>query len=187
MKAAITVPPLMRDLPRDPRGLPITFTSIKMPDGRYDFTRADMVKWLECVVGRTCGLCGKTLPKRIWFIGGPLSMTNRIFFDLAMHEDCARYALLVCPYLAVKSYTQAKKRNIAEGDGILSRELESSNSTKPAVFGLAVTDGYTPIRFQGDALVQAKRWIREIEWWDAGQRVEFDYAGFTQRLRKVSV
>lgn len=180
------VPLLMRDLPRDPRGFPITYTSMVMPDGRYDFTRADHFKWLACVKGRLCGLCGSRLPKKIWFIGGPLSMTNRMFFDLAMHEECARYALLVCPYLAVKGYRGAKKRNLEEGDGFISHELTSSDSTKPKVFGLAVTDGYVAVRFQGDELVQAKRWMRDIEWWDAGQPVAFDYEAFRAKLVKVA-
>lgn len=178
------MPALMRDLPRDPRGLPITYTSLIMPDGRYDFTRADTAKWIECVKGRQCGLCGKALPKRMFFIGGPLSMTNRMFFDLGMHEECARYALVVCPYLALKSYLHAKKRNVGT-DEVLGYELASSNSIKPAVFGLAVTDGYTPVQFQGDMLVQAKRWTRDIEWWDAGERTTFDYASYMQSLRKV--
>lgn len=182
---SVPIPAEMRALPRDPRGLPITYTSMMLPDGRYDFTRADTLKWMECVKGRLCGLCGKPLPKKMWFIGGPLSMANRFFFDLGMHEACARYALVVCPYLAVRSFTKVKKRNIDEGDGVISHELQSSNSKKPAVFGLAVTDGYEPVKFQGDALVRAKRWMRDIEWWDAGERTEFDFKAFVSSLVKV--
>lgn len=185
--AKVPIPALMRQLPRDPRGLPITFTSLVAPDGRADFTRADHMKWLQCVKGSLCGLCGQRLNKKMWFIGGPLSMANRMFFDLGMHEECARYALLVCPYLATVKYREAKKRAIGDDEVAASWDLTSSNSTKPDVFGLACTDGYKPIRFQGDLLVQAKRWVRTIEWWYAGETTNFDYPAYLAGLEKVTV
>lgn len=174
--SAAAIPAHMRDLPRDPRGLPITYTSLRLPDGSYDFTQADHRVWLRCVAGRLCGLCGKPLDKRQWFIGGPLCMVNRLFFDLAMHEDCARYALVVCPYLAVRSFTKVKKRNIEGGVhetyALVQKELASADARRPVAFGLARTDGYEPVAYQGDQLVRAKRWTRPIEWWFAGQRVD---------------
>lgn len=172
MRPSTPIPPLMRDLPRDHRGLPITYTSIVLPDGRYDFTRADMARWFECAKGRLCSLCGKRLPKRIWFVGGPLCMTNRLFFDLAMHEECARYALVACPYLATPNYQRAKKRAIPDSAVPINAVLNSADAEKPAGFGLACTDGYVYVKFQGDDLVRAKRWVRPIEWWRDGARSE---------------
>lgn len=166
------IPPLMRTLRRDHRGIPITFTSLVLPDGRHDFTRMEMSRWFQCVDQRLCMLCGQKLVKKMWFIGGPLCMHNRFFFDLGMHEECARFALLVCPYLAVRSYTHAKVRAIKSGDGpFIDAELNSSDKEKPIAFGLACTDGYALAKVQGDTLVRAKRWIKEIEWWNAGSRI----------------
>lgn len=175
----------MRELPRDPRGLPITYTSMRLPDGRYDFTRADHHVWLRCVKDRCCGLCGQPLTKRMWFIGGPLTMVNRLFFDLGMHEDCARYALLVCPYLAVRSFTSVKKRNIPDSAVGWQKELASADARKPAAFGLGQTDGYAPVTYQGDKLVRAKRWMRPIEWWYGGERVEFDLDAYRAELTAI--
>lgn len=177
----------MRNLPRDPRGLPVTYTSLTLPDGRIDFTQADTLIWRRCVKDRLCALCGNKLPKKMWFIGGPLTMVNRFFFDLGMHEECARYALVVCPYLAVRGFKGVKKRAIgADEPGIRQKELASSDSARPAVFGLAMTDGYDPVRFQGDELVRAKRWMREIEWWFAGERTTFDFDTYRAGLQKVA-
>lgn len=169
MSAPVPIPSYMKNLPRDHRGWPITFTSILLADGRYDFTTVDPVKWATCAKNRLCGLCGKPLLRRKWFIGGPKCMTFRVFFDLAMHEECARYALLVCPYLATPNYRGAKTRPVPD---IYREEIVSADMEKPAGFGLAVTDGYTVVEFQGDVLVKAKRWIRPVEWWRDGARIE---------------
>lgn len=162
------VPSYMRDLPKDRRGFPITFTSVKLPDGRIDFTTSDPRKWELVTRKRLCALCGKPLLKRVWFIGGPKCMEHRLFFDPAMHEECARYSLIVCPYLAMPSYLGAKKHLVPEEFRV---PITSSDTTKPQGFGLAVTDGYEVVEFQDDILVKAKRWTRPIEWWKDGERI----------------
>lgn len=183
---SIPIPSLMRNLPRDTRGWPITYTSLILPDGRHDFTQADTYIWRRCVKDRLCALCGNSLTKKMWFIGGPLSMVNRFFFDLGMHEECARYALLVCPYLAVRGYGGVKKRAVGAHEVAQQKVLASSNLTRPEAFGLAMTDGYTPVVLQGDELVRAKRWMRPIEWWFGGERVAFDYEAYKAKLTRIT-
>lgn len=163
--SGVPIPYLLSLLPRDSRGWPITYTSLKLPDGRYDFTTSDPLKWAIVAACRCCALCGIVLKREIWFIGGPKSMRNRFFFDLAMHEECARYALQVCPYLAMPKYLGAKKR-LTPAD--MRVELVSSDKTKPVKFGLAKTNGYKLVKFQGDKLVLAKEWLAPIEWWKDG-------------------
>lgn len=165
MNTAVPMPHYLQRLPQDERGWPITFTSLKLPDGRFDFTTSDPVKWALVAQSRCCALCGIVLKREIWFIGGPKSMANRYFFDLAMHEECARYALQVCPYLALPKYLGAKKRLTPDYARL---ELMSSDKTKPQVFGLAKTTHYKVVRFQGDLLVLARPWTAPIEWWKDG-------------------
>jgi len=164
------IPHYLEDLPKDPRGFPITYTSIKLPDGRYDFTTTDPRKWEQVVFGRLCALCGKPHEgEELWFIGGPKCMHYRMFFDPPMHEACARYSFEVCPYLAMPKYLGAKKRLMPDH---LRVELTSSDKTKPQLFGLATTRHYKPVVFQGDKLVLADKWTREIEWFKDGERTE---------------
>lgn len=164
----VEVPSHIARLPKDARGWPITYTSLKLPDGRYDFTTSDPLKWNEVCFNRACALCGIVLPRHIWFIGGPKSMRFRFFFDLPMHEDCARYALAVCPYLALPKYLGAKKRITPDWARI---DLASSDKVKPERFGLAKTTHYQPVIFQGDKLVKAREWVAPIEWWKDGERL----------------
>lgn len=168
-KTSVPIPPHLEDAPKDARGWPITFTSILMPDGRYDFTTTDPYKWKKVVNDGLCASCGKPLDRDIYFIGGPKTMRYHLFFDAGMHEDCARYSLMVCPYLSMPKYFEAKKRLVPE---LMRKELVSADKRKPEVFGLAMTHAYRPVIFQGDLLVQAAEWKQPIEWWKDGKRCE---------------
>jgi hypothetical protein len=165
------IPQHMQHLPRDGRGYPITYSSLHLPDGRIDFTTSDPYKWTRAAHGRFCALCGRPLDHEKWFIGGPKCMLFRIFFDLAMHEDCARYSFKVCPYLAMPKYLGAKSRPTPDWARV---DIVSSDKDKPAIFGLAVTTGYDLVMFQGDLLVQAHGWLRPVEWHKDGQPVVND-------------
>jgi hypothetical protein len=165
---AVPMPPSLAALPRDVRGYPITYTVLRAPDGRVDFTTTDPLAWVTAYKLKLCGMCGKPLGRTLWFIGGPVSMHTRAFFDHPMHDDCARYALVVCPYLAMPKYLGAKARAIPEAQRI---ELASSNATKPRLFGLAWTRKYKVIQYQGDVLLQAGAW-KHIEWWKDGAKIE---------------
>jgi len=94
-------------------GFPVPFTVlVDLVTGIPDFTATDMERWYAAVSERLCGVCGTPLDYWIWFIGGPQSMEIRSFFDPGMHEECARYALSVCPYLSgLKGYRPAPRQH----------------------------------------------------------------------------
>jgi hypothetical protein len=79
-----------------------------------DFKTTDPRKIQRCVTERRCGICGKTMDREVVFVGGPLSMVSRIFNDPAMHEECARYAYEVCPFLAGRMEESPGIRTVAE-------------------------------------------------------------------------
>jgi hypothetical protein len=56
----------------------------------------------QCRRESRCPICGYKLTRVLWFAGGPLSAfdPNGRYFDPAVHGECARYAIQVCPYLA---------------------------------------------------------------------------------------
>jgi len=76
-------------------GYPVPFTVHVDDNDIPDFRARDDDKWVQCARDRLCGLCGKKLGWWIVFVGGPKSVESRLFSDLPMHEECARYALAV--------------------------------------------------------------------------------------------
>ena len=97
------MPPAVAALPRDRRGYPVFYT-VQPPggvpdDGQVDFRVLNLTHHIRCAEERRCGICAGRLPRRLYFIGGPMCVQNRIFGDGPLHEACARYALQVCPHL----------------------------------------------------------------------------------------
>lgn len=109
-------PPQVLIRPRDERGYPVLYTNAVKKDGSPDFLTIDRQKVHNCAKGKLCGICGgfllstKTYPLPVWrdyvyFIGGPHSCERSgIFADPPMHEDCARFAMRVCPWMILGRY-----------------------------------------------------------------------------------
>lgn len=100
---AVPIPERMADLPRDRRGYPVFYT-VQPPggvpdDGKVDFRVLNLEHHVRAAREGMCAICAKPLDYWLWFIGGPMCVENRVFGDGACHEECARYALAVCPYL----------------------------------------------------------------------------------------
>jgi hypothetical protein len=101
----VPLPFRMRGLPRDHRGYPIFFAispTMRPPEGaRVDFRVLNVEHHLYAHRNRLCAICGRTMGPKLWLIGGPMCVLNRVFGDGPMHEECARYAMKVCPYLTI--------------------------------------------------------------------------------------
>lgn len=96
---SIPIPDRVASLPRDERGYPIPYF-IPIVDGKENFKYMDAPKQLRCATQRICMICGqKLLPKQYWYITGPIGRKNFTVSDPAMHEECARYSLAVCPHM----------------------------------------------------------------------------------------
>jgi hypothetical protein len=100
------MPDRIARLPRDIRGYPIPFNVLRADDGTPFFTVNDDRTHLRCIREGLCPLCGERLGKWKWFVGGPKSAfdPHGWYFDLPGHHECERYALAVCPYLAMPKY-----------------------------------------------------------------------------------
>lgn len=101
----VPIPPRMRNLPLDKRGYPIPYTVlVEGGDVFFTINREDLR--MKCLREDRCPICGTKLFRGRWFVGGPGSglLPNGSYRDPPMHDECAHYALKVCPWLVVTEY-----------------------------------------------------------------------------------
>jgi hypothetical protein len=120
------IPPRMRSLERDRRGLPVPFIVFHDDAGIPHFTINDTVKRSFVVMNDLCGICGQALTRGRWFCGGPMSalLPQGAYIDPPMHYECMAYALQVCPYLALPNYSKE----------IGARTVKPENNVRAVVF-----------------------------------------------------
>lgn len=104
----VKIPKLMQRLERDPRGYPIPAGVYRDKDNKPHFTINDSLRRLNLIIEDRCPICAHRLYYKKWFVGGPLSAfdPNGSYIDPAMHYECMKYALQVCPYLAAPNYSK---------------------------------------------------------------------------------
>ena len=100
------MPERIAKLPRDPRGYPIPYNVARGVDGTPLFTVNDSRTHMQCLCQGLCPICGETLGKWKWFVGGPRSAFEEHgwYIDLPGHAECEKFALQTCPYLAAPRY-----------------------------------------------------------------------------------
>ncbi len=105
----IELPKIMRTMERDARGFPIPFIVMRDKTGFAHFNINDSRRVETALAKRLCSICGKRLEKLVWFVGGTLCFTSdrAAFLDPPMHQECAEFALAVCPFLAAPRYTRS--------------------------------------------------------------------------------
>lgn len=154
------VPARAKDRPTY-KGLLVPYT-VRWYGDVPDFKIPDARKIKRCVLERRCGLCGKHMDREVVFIGGELSIQNRLFTDPAMHEACARYAMTVCPFLTGAIEEMAPEERIRP-DATIDR---NASPIRPKRFGLLFTDGWTLKPIQNEVYIHGNS--GRIEWLSEG-------------------
>jgi|GEM_PF-2807463 hypothetical protein len=85
------------------KGFPVPYFARIRMDGTPDFKITDEGKRQRCAIERRCWICGGLLGHYTAFLGGPVSVANRLFVDGPMHKDCAVDALALCPFMLGKT------------------------------------------------------------------------------------
>lgn len=166
---AVPIPHRMTQLARDDRGYPIPAIVLVDDHGRPDFKTTDLHKWHRAYKNRTCALCGEPMGRNMAFVGGPKCFKYRFFTDLAMHRDCAEYALKVCPFLAAPNFKYAE--NIKSEEGVLRIVSSDVSIVRPTKFMLGITKSCKVLQASdGTVLVQAAPW-EEVTWWEQGEQI----------------
>lgn len=102
------IPGFLAHLPVFAR-LPVPYFTL-IEDGVPNFRAHEPRAHRRAIMERLCGVCGKRLSWWLWSVVGPNELTQGATFMPAMHEPCMRYALSVCPFLAVQD-------RVARGSG----------------------------------------------------------------------
>jgi hypothetical protein len=162
---------------RDRRGLPIPFVVYRDAEGVPHFTVNDVQKLDTILSNKLCGLCGKPLKLgQIWLIGGPGSsfLEDGLFIDPPMHEECARYAIQVCAFLAAPNYSRRiEARTLKEGDMAYVHDNQIA-PPRPLFFVLTRTSGFKlidPDDGSGQKYIQPRRPWKDVEFWKNGARI----------------
>jgi hypothetical protein len=157
MPESIPIPDTAKDRPLY-QDLLVPYT-VRWFDGIPDFKVSDEKAIFRCVRNRLCGLCGKKLGRYMTFIGGPLSMHNKLFTDPAMHRLCAEYALQVCPFLSgdIRAMATTYKHD-AE------RILSTVDNHRPERFGLLETHACGFVQFRNETYIKTEE-PAIITWW----------------------
>ncbi|HBO2935215.1 TPA: hypothetical protein L4R50_000211 [Pseudomonas aeruginosa] len=162
--SAIQTPPRIAALPKDERGYPIFFTALIEPDGKPNYRVQDTRKCNRALSEGLCGMCGQKLGKMMAFVGGPISIKNRLFADLPMHESCAVYALQACPFIAAPKFSYQPTANAGMGVNPL------VSNARPERFGLGITNKMKLVTLHGQTVIKAGRFSR-VQFWVSGKPV----------------
>jgi len=94
-----------------------------------------------------------------------------MFVDLPMHEDCAKFALGVCPFLALPRYRYSMAQ--VQIDDRVINVNEHVSTQRPDRFGLACTVQFRTGIIEGTtSFVLLAAPFSTVEWWQQGKRIE---------------
>lgn len=164
----VEIPKRMRKLERDRRGYPIPKSVFRDSTGKPHFQISDQTELRRLLKFDLCGMCGAKLKPSRWFVGGPKSAfyVQGAYFDPPMHDECAHYALQVCPYLAAPTYSKRiEDKTIKDGSQTIVDERVEVE--RPPVFVAVEATGQT----LHDRLIIPKQPYAKIEYWLHGTQM----------------
>jgi len=180
----IAIPARMQHLKLDARGYPIFYVAMIDKNGNPHLAINDTNRRIMCAKFDLCSICGGKLFRGRWFIGGPMSAfhPHGFFSDAPMHFECAHYALLVCPWLALSKYKRSattEKAIIGKiADGKIALETgqvlidESQMANRPLVFVAVMAVGQDFTKGTVAPLFKPKQPYRVVEYWIHGRQLD---------------
>lgn len=133
-----------------------------------DFRVVDPKKAALAVTKRACWICGNPFDgTRFALVGSPLSAMFCSFKEPPCHQDCAEYAMQVCPFIL---YPKSKRRSAGLDD---SNKLENVNRNlkvkiapdNPGEYYLVVVSDFTYdqekqlMKFGESEVIERQHWI----------------------------
>lgn len=149
-------------LPVEERGYPVPWFTPWIK-GKPEFRAVDPARAAKAHKENRCWICGKPLGSVKAFVIGPMCMINRLSVEPPSHLQCARFAVVACPFL---SRPLAKRGSVddlphAQPPGIM---IERN----PGVSLIWVTQSYRVERQDGGLLFRIGA-PTKTEWWAQGR------------------
>lgn len=176
---AVPIPQRMKGLPLDQRGIPIPWNVVIDRNGLAHFAIQNQERRDLALAKKLCPICGQKLANRKWLVGGPRSALHPqgAYIDTPMHDECAHYALRVCPYIAAPVYAREigpikAAQNADALAGVLIRTDPAQPPSRPPA------DMFVAVETTGFTLTPARRYVRpnrpykQIEFWRHGQQLD---------------
>lgn len=160
------------------RGMAVPFTTlISLVDNVPNFKVTDRGAWDLCIDEKLCALCGERNEYWVWYIGSAHHLAKEVVFDLGMHQECALYAAVTCPYIALgKAYGDhcrpSKGAQIIE----LCPRGELSNEGVPLFLFRCRRDAVKVVEYERDSRVKLAQTGTVAEAWSIPRRVEYTEA-----------
>lgn len=151
-------------------GLPVPYF-VGWVGERPDFRLLDAKRQGFCFAYAKCAICGSAAPAPRFLICGPIGLENRVHTEPAVHEACARYALLACPYL---SRADSQRR---EGYPAGSRHAHGGLAEKPSELFLVELDKWQLLRVPSGRLLNFRP-VRSLRYYYLAGRLVEDAAGW---------
>lgn len=192
------MPDRIKTLYRASNGYPVPYFVAWFVDGKVqregvgdpDFRVVDPQKMSSCMRLNLCWICGQPLGRHHAFVLGPMCVVTRVTSEPASHQDCALYAMHVCPFLTHPK----RRRNERPFETEIVPAAGEHSLANPGVMALWMTSGAFPFKAQrGQPGVLFK--VDEpsnVTWWREGRparRIEVSDALLTAepRLRSTCV
>jgi len=162
------VPSRMLDLDVDDRGYPVPYF-VAVIDGKPDHRVADPAKLIACVRDKLCWVCGRRMVFPPVCVIGPMCGVNRVSSEPPVHEECARFSVLGCPFL---SRPHAKRREAGMPGGLV-LPPGTMIARNPGVMLLWWSQGVS--MFETDRVKHGRDFLFDVgkplavEWWTEGR------------------
>lgn len=165
---------------RDRRGFPIPFVVYRDVRGVPHFTVDDTVKLNQALTEKLCALCGKKLKLgQLWLISGPEAafLDDGLYTTPPAHEECARYAIQVCPFLAVPTYSKLIEDKTLKPEAIhdtVAVHNDQIAPPRPPLLVLSRTSAITLINADdgsGKKYVAPRRPWKDVEFWRHARQI----------------
>jgi len=156
----VPIPDRCKDLPTWEGWIIPYFASVN--NGKPDFAVMDANNVNRCLVHELCGICGKPLDRIMCFIGGERCAENKVFVDPPMHEECARYAAQVCPFLNGEHRKYRTKPPASAQHGLV---IPFGDQNRPKRMMIYFTDSFRLVRLpNGFTGIIAGRKVKKSDW-----------------------
>jgi hypothetical protein len=166
------LPPLperLKKLPVDERGYPVPWF-VEYIDGKPDFRVMSAKSFRDAIKWRRCWTCGDHLGIKLAFVVGPMCAVSRTSGEPPSHLECARFAVIACPFLTRPHMVRRDTSDIEKKAGVKPEMAGIGLKRNPGVSIIWVTKSYEHWRPAGGGILMTMGEPLFVESYAEGRR-----------------